>query len=347
MDVQQELAGLRSSLASVAEQVEAFEAEVGGVDPGFSGPTPAAAENRTIRTARARLAQQQAREMREGLDRLRAQAATMATEARSVQARVQRGEPRRTAASAPAALVAPVAPVAASASGLHDLALELARAETRDDVLIRLVAGALRVVPGTRWAGVCSLRHDGSLRPEAVSAPVVRELLTLHDTLRGGPCSDVLDTGTPGPVVVPDLAHDLRWVRLGERAGTLGFRCLLVHRIEGPGGRRPLALLVGGGEPGALGESAEQTVQVLADHALIALAGVRRSDGLSHAATSRDVVGHAQGILMARHGLDPQEALDRLLLAAEQANTRMVDVATWVVDNTLGAGRAGSDAGPT
>ena len=344
MDVQQELAGLRSSLASVAEQIEAFEAEVGAVDPGFSGPTPGAAENRTIRTARARLAQQQAREMREGLDRLRAQAATMASEARSVQARVLRGDQRRTAASAPAALVAPVA---ASASGLHDLALELAAAETRDDVLIRLVAGALRVVPGSRWAGVCSRRHDGSLRTEAVSAPVVRELLTLHDTLRGGPCSDVLDTGTPGPVVVPDLAHDPRWVRLGERAETMGFRCLLVHRIEGPGGRRPLALLVGGGEPGALGESAEQTVQVLADHALIALAGVRRSDGLSHAATSRDVVGHAQGILMARHGLDPQEALDRLLRAAEQANTRMVDVATWVVDNTLGAGRPGDVEGPT
>lgn len=342
MDVQQELAGLRSSLASVAEQVEAFEAEVGAVEPGFSGPTPGAAENRTIRTARARLAQQQAREMREGLDRLRAQAATMASEARSVQARVLREEQRRLTAPGPTVAVAPVAD---PASGLHDLALELAGAETCDDVLLRVVAGALRVVPGARWAGVCSLRHDGTLRPEAVSAPVVRELLTLHDTLRGGPCSDVLDIGTPGPVIVPDLAHDPRWVRLGERAATIGVRCLLVHRIEGPAGRRPLALVVGGGEPGALGEGAQQTLQVLADHALIALAGVRRSDGLSHAATSRDVVGHAQGILMARHGLDPQEALDRLLLAAEQANTRMVDVATWVVDNTLGAGRPGTIVG--
>ena len=272
--------------------------------------------------------------MREGLDRVRAQAASMACEARATRTRFRSHEQERDATPG-----VRTGPPGGPTPRLHDLALELSSAETRDDVLIRLVAGVPRVVPGARWAGVCHRRHDGSLLPEAVSAPVVRELLTLHDTLRGGPCSDVLDAGAPGPVAVPDLARDPRWPRLGERAGALGLRCLLVLRIEGPRVRRPLALVVGGGVPDALDDDAQRTTQVLADHALIALTGIRRIDGLSHAASSRDVVGHAQGILMARRGLGAREALDRLLRAAEQANARVVDVASWVVDNTLAAGR--------
>ena len=47
---------------------------------------------------------------------------------------------------------------------------------------------------------------------------------------------------------------------------------------------------------------------------------------------TRDVIGQAKGILMERHGLDADEAFDRLTTMSQDANIKLRDVAEHLVE---------------
>ena len=51
---------------------------------------------------------------------------------------------------------------------------------------------------------------------------------------------------------------------------------------------------------------------------------------LAEAIASRDMIGQAKGILMARRGLSPEEAFDVLRRTSQDINVKLVDLATTV-----------------
>jgi len=55
-------------------------------------------------------------------------------------------------------------------------------------------------------------------------------------------------------------------------------------------------------------------------------------DGLRIALRSRDTIGMAKGILMERHGLTPDQAFERLNKMSQDSNTKLRDVAAYLVD---------------
>jgi hypothetical protein len=62
----------------------------------------------------------------------------------------------------------------------------------------------------------------------------------------------------------------------------------------------------------------------------------RENDQLAEALTSRATIDQAKGILMARHGVDPEDAFRRLVRMSNDSNVRLADVARALVYGAQG-----------
>jgi hypothetical protein len=75
---------------------------------------------------------------------------------------------------------------------------------------------------------------------------------------------------------------------------------------------------------GAAGVLAESTVSLDSE--------MKRSENLEIALTTREVIGQAEGILIERERLTPEQAFDVLRKASQNLNLRLRDLARYVVD---------------
>ncbi|WP_308210250.1 ANTAR domain-containing protein [Amycolatopsis iheyensis] len=82
------------------------------------------------------------------------------------------------------------------------------------------------------------------------------------------------------------------------------------------------------------------TALLLATHASLALNQARGTEvaeleraNLHRAIASRDVIGQAKGILMARQGLDAEAAFDLLRRTSQDLNVKLADIAAGLVGN--------------
>ncbi len=69
---------------------------------------------------------------------------------------------------------------------------------------------------------------------------------------------------------------------------------------------------------------------VFAVHAAVALDHAHTEDGLERKAASRDIIGQAKGIVMARSGVTEDEAFDMLRRASQRLNIKLTAVAEQV-----------------
>jgi hypothetical protein len=92
-------------------------------------------------------------------------------------------------------------------------------------------------------------------------------------------------------------------------------------------------------EPDAFDQEAALVGELFASHAAVALAGARRQADLHTALGTRDLIATAKGILIARHGCDPEKAFRMLAEASQNTNMKLIDVATWLVKDAGPAGR--------
>jgi AmiR/NasT family two-component response regulator len=91
--------------------------------------------------------------------------------------------------------------------------------------------------------------------------------------------------------------------------------------------------------PGAFGVVDRAKAVILASLADLALSvahshedETRRSDNLNLALATREVIGQAQGILMERERITPDQAFDILRRASQHLNRKLRDVAQDLVD---------------
>jgi hypothetical protein len=133
-------------------------------------------------------------------------------------------------------------------------------------------------------------------------------------------------------VVAHDLAHDERWPVFGPRASALGVAStlsyqLFLHRNDGD---RLGALNLFGTRPYAFDQDAVAVGEVFAAHCAAVLASAIAQEGASAALRSRDVIGQAKGILMARHEVDADEAFAMLRRASQREHTKLRVIAERV-----------------
>lgn len=221
------------------------------------------------------------------------------------------------------------------------LAVALARlaqecvAATPEQVGAAVSLAATRLVPGAEQASV-SL----ATRPRSIDTlGAVGELPPLADRAQvevgEGPC---VDAAWEHLVVhLRDCGHPTRWPRFCARATELGVGSMLSLQLgldeDGADhdGERVGALNLYSCRPRSFGEEAEEVGRLVAAHATLALSAALRVRQLREALESRDVIGQAKGLLMARHGLGADEAFALLVRRARDTNTRLRDVAAGLV----------------
>jgi hypothetical protein len=206
---------------------------------------------------------------------------------------------------------------------------ELASRRSVDETLQLAVDRAAELIPGCDYADVMFIRPGGTTTPVSTD-PVAVALDELQSETGEGPC--LLAARGTTRVVAHDLEHDRRWPAFGPRAAELGVLSTLSYQLfllrnEGD---RLGALNLFGTRPYAFDQDAVAVGEVFAAHCAAVLASAIAQEGATAALHSRDVIGQAKGILMARHDVDATEAFDMLRRASQRQHTKLREVAERV-----------------
>lgn len=210
-----------------------------------------------------------------------------------------------------------------------DVARALAQQQGLEATLQRIVALAVETIPGAQHAGISRVRRR-ELVDTVAATPRVPELIDqVQYETRQGPCLEAI-FGEP-VVLVGDLSTTERWPQFASRAAGLGVRSMMALRLfveDDVAG----ALNTYSSEPDAFGDESVRIGQVFAAHAALAWDHEREVSGLQSALEGRTLIGQAQGLLMAVHGVDAEQAFDLLREASQRRNVKLRDVAQQVID---------------
>ena len=193
----------------------------------------------------------------------------------------------------------------------------------------RIAEGALEVVPEATDASLTVRRGRGTFVTLASTSELASSADDAQYALDEGPCLEVVDNADffrSG-----DVGRDERWPAWGPRAAELGLRSLLSVQLLAQG--KPIgALNMYSREAGRFAERDVVDLAALyATHAALALAAVEQLSGLETAMSSRHTIGLAQGVLMERYGLGPDQAFGLLQRMSSTTNVKLREVAAEVV----------------
>jgi GAF domain-containing protein len=224
---------------------------------------------------------------------------------------------------------------------VEELAGVVTDEERLHQVLDRVVALAVRLVPGCDAAGVTV---SAGSRPVTAAHSDARTLAIDRDQYVSGqgPCLEAMHSGRLQRVDVAQAAD--RWPAFARAAAADGVVGFLAAPLPGP--QRPTgALNLYARTAGAFDDVDEQLVVLLAGRtgdlvgAYLRYADADRLAGqLEQALRSRATIEQAKGVLMALHGVDEVAAFDLLRADSQRLNVKLRTVAGSVLEQT---GRAG------
>jgi GAF domain-containing protein len=205
-------------------------------------------------------------------------------------------------------------------------------AEEHDDfqsALDQIVHLAVENLDACEFAGI-SLVEKGKITSPASSNDIPRTVDKIQLETGEGPCIDaikeheVFQTG--------DLRNEKRWPKFSGRAheetgisSILAIRLFVEQDTMG-------ALNLYSTASDAFDETDVALGSVFAAHASVAISTARREETLEQKAQSRDLIGRAKGILMARSGVTDDQAFDMLRKASQRMNLKLRDVAQRIAE---------------
>lgn len=213
--------------------------------------------------------------------------------------------------------------------------------------MARLVDSATATIPQTESATVSILRGDEA-RTAAASHCWAAKLDEHQYAAQDGPCMHAARTGR---LVRLDTAGSDRWAEFCDAAReqqvavALGAPLLIDEDIA----QTTAALNLTSAHPQGF-DPVDEALLELFTHALsTAINHAYRHqharglvDQLGRALDTRDVIGQAKGLLMARHRCGPDEAFEHLRHASQQANLKLHQVAARLVSTETTAGSSSS-----
>jgi GAF domain-containing protein len=130
-----------------------------------------------------------------------------------------------------------------------------------------------------------------------------------------------------------------RWPALAARAGSVGIRSVLSEPLRcGPDVLASLNLY---SRAAGFGDEAMELSAVFAGPAATAFANattyaaaIKLNENLREAIATREIIGEAKGILMARQGCTSDESFDILRRASQRTNRKLRDIAVELVETT-------------
>ncbi len=223
-----------------------------------------------------------------------------------------------------------------------DLALMVLSEQTVPGLLDVIVNLAVTTVPRVDAASVSLVVHDGE-RLETTSATTlaVRAADEAQYRCGGGPCVEAIRTGAEVAVPLPVR----RWPGFSSVAGELGFSSVWSFPLR-PRDKTLGALNLYSKAGHRNDRQTWLAARALAGQAAVVLANASTlvsvemaNRHLRDALESRDVVGQAKGILVARHGVSALEAFDDLRRESQRSGRRLAEVAADVVGSLPGGPR--------
>lgn len=214
---------------------------------------------------------------------------------------------------------------------MHAVAESLSEPGDIEEAMGRITHTARATVAGADYASI-SIRHfNGRLETVAPTNPMVYQLDALQYDLNEGPCYDAVTS--EDVIYCRDLGNDARWPRFGPRASAFGLLSQLAVGLAHPGGSFT-ALNVYSRDLYAF-EDHEIVADLFASQAKVVLRYAREVQKLNTALSAGTTIGRATGIVMERHGVDSDQALERLVDLATNSKVDLVDIAERVVKRAV------------
>ncbi|WP_370589068.1 ANTAR domain-containing protein [Pseudonocardia sp. C8] len=210
------------------------------------------------------------------------------------------------------------------------------------DVLARVVGAVRRVIPAADLVSVTLRDPDGRFHTPIETGPAASEIDEAQYRSGRGPCVESARADGPALAVADDLRTDRRWPEFAEVAVRHGYHSVLATSLvpDAAPPRLPGALNVYARTAGAFVPADRDRLLLLATHASLALAACTavseaelKETQLRRAIASRDLIGQAKGILMARRGLTADDAFDVLRRTSQDLNIKLVELAGTVTAN--------------
>ena len=197
-----------------------------------------------------------------------------------------------------------------------------------EHTLARIGQLAVTTIAGCDHAGI-SLIEGRTVTTAGASDDVPVEVDRIQYEVGQGPCLDairnleVFECGR--------LDQEERWPAFSKRAcAETGVTSMLAFRLfvdEDTMG----ALNLYSKAADAFHDESREIGALFAAHAAVALASARKEEHLEAALRSRDVIGQAKGLLMARQDISSDEAFAVLRKASQRLNVKLRDIADRVV----------------
>jgi GAF domain-containing protein len=222
------------------------------------------------------------------------------------------------------------------AEKLSDLARSLHDEKGVEGTLDAIVRSAADTVPGAEEASISEVCRRRAVRTAAATDPLARAVDLAQYETGQGPCLDSLYEQQT--LRLSDICGEPRWPDFCARAGELGVRSMLAVQLYVEGDNLG-ALNLHSRRVDAFSDESEQVALMFAAHAAVAMAGARRQEQMCTAVDSRDLIGQAKGILIERYKISSLEAFRLLTVTSQTTNTKLYDVAEFLVRTGVLASR--------
>jgi GAF domain-containing protein len=221
---------------------------------------------------------------------------------------------------------------------LRDFADSLINPFDRDELLHRVTRDAIEVLDAD-GAGIMLERPDGELGFAAASHERVVDVEQVQARIGDGACHEAFVERRL--VVVGDLRDEReRWPEYVERVTASGLHGVLGVPMTAFG-RTIGALNIYRERPSSWSQTDVEAAEILAAMAASYIlyasqmqAQHELQEQLYTAIESRDVIGQAKGILIAREGVDADTAFQLLRSRSQSSNQKLREVARRLVDDT-------------
>ncbi len=217
---------------------------------------------------------------------------------------------------------------------LPELAGLLLSEETVSGMLDLIVNLAVSGVEGVAGASVSMVVRNGDqVETSNASSEMIRIVDEAQYQDSAGPCVEAIRTGQEVTVAIPFPA----WAAFSEGAAQAGVRTVwslpLRVRQRTTGALNLYATLAESWEDPAAAAArglAQQASVVLANAAAL-MSSQLTNQHLQEALQSRDLIGQAKGILMARQAIGADDAFDILRRASQRSGRKLRDVAAELI----------------
>ena len=217
------------------------------------------------------------------------------------------------------------------AQELAAVARSLVGAGNVQETLQRIVGFAVDTIPGCDHAGL-SLVIKGSIETPAQTDPPVPQMIDrIQNDTGEGPAVDairqheVFETG--------NLAREQRWPRFAPAVvEQTDVHSVLATRLFVTDDDTMGAITLYAETVDAFDDADRGAASIFAAHAAIALRAAQHQEQMTAAIETRDIIGQAKGIIMARKGVDDGTAFALLRDGSSRMNRKLREVAQQVVD---------------